>query len=365
MEKYHYDEIKQMFSLETNYQGLGVKKIQVNKKTSKVFREARSSSKESTCYLCRKPCEGFCNSHSIPQFSLINIAENGKVAETLQGELPLSKDDIGVKKAGTFNIICNNCDNTMFSDYETPSVYSELPNNRMLAQIALKNYLQMVSKRRIENKLYEICERDFDNFINFPLEGKTIEELDLQEYERKLQYAVKTLQDDIPNRYHICFHKVLDYVVPYATQTSVCLITDLEDGLINNPYLSLEQYRMEYLQVVVFPLEHTSVVLLFVEDGVNRYRKFIKQLKRLSEEDQLSVINYLVFSYTENVFLNVNTQKKMKGNPAFMEVCRKTSLVECPDPSFDPIDAAMQVFSFSHRITIPNLLDRKFALNKN
>ena len=365
MKKYDDDILKQIFCIDSNYQLSEEQIMQVNKAVSKNFKEARTASKESFCYLCKKTCDGFCNSHSIPQFSLVNIAENGKVADPLQGEHPSSKDDIGLKKAGTFHIICDNCDNTMFSDYETPSAYSAPPNNRMLAQIALKNYLQMVSKRRIESNLYDILERDYDNFESVSSGGSTLEEDDLREYELKLQYAVKTLKENLSNRYHLCYYKVLDYVVPYATQTALCLITDLEDRLVNNPYLSLAEYRMEYLQVAVFPLEHTTVILLFVESGVKRYRNFIRQLNRLNEEDQLSAINYMIFSYTENVFLNVNTHKTTKANPSFMEVCRKISQANCPYPSFDPIDAAMQAFSFSRRKSFPNLLNRKFALAKD
>ena len=128
------------------------------------------------------------------------------------------------------------------------------------------------------------------------------------------------------------------------------------------PYHNLHLKVLEHLQVAVFPLENTSVILLFVEDGVKRYRKFIKQLNKLDEEDQLATINYMIFSYTENVFLNANTHKVAKENPAFMEACRKNPVAECSDLSFDPLPAAMQVFSFSHRKTMPNLLSRDYAL---
>lgn len=362
MGKYEYDKVKHMFSLETDYPNIGHKQIPINKTTSRILKEARAAAKGSTCYLCGKKCESFCNSHSIPQFTLESIAENGKLVETLQGELPLIKNTIGLNKTGTFNLICDDCDNTAFQDYENPYAYSTRPNDIMLAQISLKNCLQMISKRKIEIEFFRIMEERFDNFSNFPSEGTSIEERDLQEYIAKLQYAKKTISKGLSNRYHICFFKVLDYVVPYATQTMICPIVDLEDNLVNNTFNLSDKYRLEHLQVAVFPLENTSVILLFVEDGVKRYRKFIKQLNKLDEEDQLATINYMIFSYTENVFLNANTHKVAKENPAFMEACRKNPVAECPDLSFDPLPAAMQVFSFSHRKTMPNLLSRDYAL---
>ena len=99
-----------MMSLESDYESLGERKISISKFTSRINKKARANAKNSTCYLCGKPCSSFCNSHSVPQFALENIAENGKVAETLQGELPTSGKDTGINQAGTFHIICHNCE---------------------------------------------------------------------------------------------------------------------------------------------------------------------------------------------------------------------------------------------------------------
>ena len=65
----------------------------------------------------------------------------------------------GVKNAGTFQIICENCDNTQFQKYEDPNSYIDPPSDLMLAQIALKNYLHLISKRMIENEVYCILRR--------------------------------------------------------------------------------------------------------------------------------------------------------------------------------------------------------------
>lgn len=44
----------------------------------------------------------------------------------------------GVNKAGTFHLICNDCDSKIFSDYENPDNYSNQPTQKMIAQMALK-----------------------------------------------------------------------------------------------------------------------------------------------------------------------------------------------------------------------------------
>ena len=120
------------------------------------------------------------------------------------------------------------------------------------------------SKRKQEIELYDLLEQRFDNWQS-PGTGKSVEELDLIEYRTSLQYALKTLSEQKNDRYHLCFFRLLDYVVPLATQSSICMVADLEGEMINNIYNFSEQYHMASIHVAVFPLNKTSVVLLFVE----------------------------------------------------------------------------------------------------
>jgi len=362
MKKNPADDFVSMMSLESDFENIGKRKIPINKFASRIFKKAREQAKDATCHLCGKPCTSFCNSHSVPHFTLENIAENGKVEETLQGALPTSPKDTGLNQAGTFHLICHDCDNTVFKDYENPDAYQKPPSDIMLAQIAVKNYLQMISKRKVESKLYDLLEQRFDNYTSFPSEGVTVEEIDMREYQQRLQYAVKSLANKGTDRYYLCFHKILDYVVPYAVQTTIPLIVDLEGNLINNIYNFSEKYRLEYIQVAVFPLKSSSVVIMFVESDTKRYRKFIRQLKKLDDDDQLAAINYLIFSYTENVFLNPSLRKALKKNHDFMKVCQKTTMAHSPFGMANPLEKAMQEYSFDGRHAIPNLLSRQYAL---
>lgn len=356
------DPFTKMMTLETDFSTLGDKKITVNKFASRINRKARERAKEDTCCVCGKICTSFCNSHSIPQFALHRIAENGKVAQVLQGEIPTMGDDTGLNSAGTFRLICRECDSSIFQKYENPNAYSKQPTEQMLAQIAMKNELHMISKRKHEIELYNLMEQRFDNFHSIGT-GKSIEELDLAEYQTSLQYALKTISGNKEDRYHLCFYRLLDYVVPMSTQSSLCLIADFEDGIINNIYNLSEQYHMASIHVAIFPLHKTSVVMLFVESGIKRYRKFIRQLNKLDPEDQLAAINYMVFSYTENTFICPSVYKKVKKNANFMEVCRKTTIAQTSVAFVDPINVAIEDYSFSKRNSIPNLLGQEYAIS--
>lgn len=239
-------------------------KIEINKKVSSLIAEATKNAKLEYCILCSKPCSSFCNSHSIPQFALKRIAEDGKVMLPLQDEI-----------------------------------------------------------------------------LRSSLDGRK------------------------SNRYYLCFYTVLDYVVPYAAQSSITLISDFEDSIVNNIYSQEQKYRIKAIHISVFPLKSTSAILLFIEDGVKRYRKFYRSLRKLPNDDQLAAINYLVFSYTENVFMNPTTHKELRKNDLFMDMCRKSTdfRSHTPFPLDDPLEAAVKEFSLSKRNEIPNLLSREYALN--
>lgn len=350
-----------MLNLETDYSSLGDRKIKINKYVSRIGHKIRDRAKAASCCVCGKECSSFCNSHSIPQFSLRYIAEKGKVAQVLQGDFPLSGDDTGINRAGTFHLICRECDSTLFQEYEDPNAFAQKPTERILAQIALKNVLHMISKRNYEIELYDYMEKRFENYHSLGT-GMSVEELDLIEYRSSLQYAQKTLSKKSEDRYHLCYFRVLDYVVPMATQSALCLVGDLEDSIINNIYNFSEEYHMASLHVAVFPLETSSVILLFVESRNKRYRKFIKQLNKLSPDDQLAAINYMVFSYTENTFLCPSVYNRAKKDANFMEVCRRTTIAQTSVAFGNPLEVAISDFSFSKRGAIPNLLSKEYAL---
>ena len=57
----------------------GTKDIELRKRINKLFSQTRNAAKPNKCVLCGKKQTSFCNSHSVPQFSLRNIADNGKL----------------------------------------------------------------------------------------------------------------------------------------------------------------------------------------------------------------------------------------------------------------------------------------------
>lgn len=338
------------------------RKIQTNKMLTRIIAQARKNAKPDHCYLCKGKCSSFANSHTVPRFTLRSIANHGKLALPLQQEIPTLGKSIGIGNAGTFHLICSNCDNTRFQKYEDPVAYDKAPDNVMLAQIALKNYLRLISKRHEEYQLYELAKKRFDYGQDIAEDKQFWGEMDLREFERGASYAVNAIQKQ-SSGYYLCYHRTLDYVVPIATQAAIAVICDFDEQIINNIYNETPEYKIKYIHISVFPLKEKSVILLFIEDGEKRYRKFYKKLNALPVEDQLAAINYLIFSYTEDVFLHPDILSMVQSNSAFMDVCRKSTDVEAYSVIEDPLPAMVKEFSLSQRTTIPNLLSSEYALD--
>lgn len=53
--------------------------IYIRKILNEYKSKATANAKSDTCYLCQKKSSSFCNSHSVPQFCLKNIAAQGEV----------------------------------------------------------------------------------------------------------------------------------------------------------------------------------------------------------------------------------------------------------------------------------------------
>ena len=359
-------EITEIYSYPAYTEVTKEKMISVNKQMNRINQKSREEAKRGTCYICNKACSSFCRSHSIPEFVLRNIAENSEVSEPRQADNLEPKKNTGLKAAGVFFNICKECDSKYFQDYEDENILKSEPSNEMLTAVALKNFLKMNYERSLEI----IEERVYSALMLNPLivssEGNSPAEYNLKSISEELMYALTSLKSGKPDRYYLYYWKNLDYVVPYAAQYPIAMLQDLQGNVINDFYTGLSSYRLEYLHVAIFPLKESSVILIFSKDGEKRHRRFIRQLKRLDDMDQLSVINFLTFTGSDNVYINLNTYANLVNNPVFMEACRLTYSIRSnvPNPS-NALAVAKQAHSFEKRYALPNLLAPQYALNKD
>ena len=62
--------------------------IELQKEINRNMKDAQRDAKQTKCLICGKLVDGFCNSHSVPEFCLKNISINGEVyySNTLIGK---------------------------------------------------------------------------------------------------------------------------------------------------------------------------------------------------------------------------------------------------------------------------------------
>jgi hypothetical protein len=338
-------------------------KLQRDKALSRNIAEARQRAKRDTCMYCGKRVTSFCNSHSVPRFVLDNIDNSGEVlSHNAILHLPPSalKEAPGLKKAGTFHIICEDCDHVIFRDYEKPDSYSNQASitSEILSQIALKNYLFVIAKRRFEVELRKITQEK----VGFDIYQEEIDvfEMDILNYTNKYRKA-KNAVNKKSDSYFMFYFKLLDYVVPIAYQGIVALSMGLNGQMINDVYNYNPKYCVSDLHICVFPLENQTAIMLFIEDGDKRYRKFYKEFNTLSLEEQLGIINYILFLYTEDYFLSKSLYDELQNES--VRKCSSLSLTAYKDnPSEDITPLLKENFNLSNWRSINNFLSKKYKL---
>lgn len=359
------DILAQMFSL-GGFDDIQIDKketIEHRKRLGKLLEKSRKEAKLMNCYYCGDECSSFCNSHSIPVFLIKNISNDGKVYNNNEIiELPLIDSEIGVNKTGTFQLICRKCDSKIFSDYENPENYKSKPTTKMIAQIAMKNYLKSISKRKLEIPLYDFIKSDLSMPSHTHEARQTNNDLDLNEYINDFKRAKRVVEKGWSDEYYLFYYRKLDYVVPLVFQSNVTLIVDLEGNIVNQVYNTSSSYVLQSLHICVFPLEGSSVLMMFIDSKNKRYRSFYKQFSKLSDEDKLKAINFIIFSLSEDVYISKSIDKIVIKDEKFREVCTKTLDIVSLMPVQAPYELAKKNFDFKQMHEIPNLLSRRYKL---
>lgn len=339
--------------------------IKASKAINNLIKESRAMSKQSNCYYCGEPCDGFCNSHTLPAFCLRNIAQKGKVFYSNSIlDLPSLKDDKGVNESGTFHLICRDCDSKIFQEYENPDNYENIPTVKMLAQIDMKNNLKNISKRLMEIEMYSLMGKQIGMSEQWVDAKNSVSKLDLEEYKDSFSRAKKRDVKPFSGDYYVGFYEKLPYVVPVAFQGTVALIFDLEGNVINNIYNPDPKYKIKNVGICIFPLKESSIVMLFVDKENTRYSKFFRQLKKLDLENQLSVINYIIFSYSEDYFLSPILDKKVLDKLTLLSGKTPEMTGFYPTTTSQQIEGVRKIFDYSERFSTPTLLSHAFALSE-
>lgn len=336
------------------------KLIEVKKRFSKFQSIVNPIEDDKVCELCGSKVTSYCKSHTIPQFILKQVSNNGHLS-TGQSmlDIPILKKSYGVGEALVFKCICDDCDNTKFQSYENPDKYSSKLSDDMIKQIALKNNLRMYDKSiNVYNTFKKIHEEIPTPYINAKI---TVAKLDMQDYHNTIKRHEKTK-----------FYTIDDFILPYmaliAFQGILNMLVDLDGILINDLYNLNPNYRIQGLHVMVFPNNGYTHITLFIRDGDTRYRGFYKKFRRLNLEEKLYALNYMILLYSEDWVLNPSFA--MKINDETIDLIRSTVDPEGQSDNYEDYKkhrrqvmiAAKEKFIIPIKGTLFNFLDENSKL---
>lgn len=339
--------------------------IKLKKQIANISKECRKKAKLDKCVCCNKEVTSFCNSHSIPQFVLKNIDKQGLVyTANYFFELPIVKDTKGINEAGTFHIICNECDSCIFKNYEDEKNLSEIPTNKMMAEIALKNILVTWDKRLFEIQLYDKMKKISSNNDEFLDYKNEINYMDLEEMKWEYKRAKKIIDKNLKSGYKIIFSKKVDYIFPIAFQGHICLYGDLEGNIVNDIYDEDYTSKMQYINICVFPLKSSSVIYMFYHKDDRNYYRFERQFNRLSFDDKLQLISYIIINYSEELYMSKDISKEIASNELIKETAQNTTDLVSFFQEGIYIQQNEKIKELQKYKSFPNILNKKYSINK-
>lgn len=334
--------------------------IAVRKKLSEIEKRAREEAKPECCILCGRKVSSFCNSHSVPRMVLKSITENGMLlhASAVVG-IEFVNNENGINKSGTFHFICDDCDHTVFQDYEDPQNLLQYPSDKMLAEIALKDILLQLSKRAIEKKITDLIQNEFHFFEN-PEALKEIENLDVRDYSDDLELLKAIILNNEENVFNVLFWKKLPYKVPLVLQTAIALEEDMNGNQINDVFDMDEKARISNMHLCVFPIDGETVILAFNHKRDKKYRGLQKQFVNTPDQKCIEYLNWLIFKYTENYYLSKTIKNVIETDPKLRELSQERS--GYPNMGYVDTLTMLQGYKTVKQEEIPNFLDTKYAI---
>lgn len=104
------------------------------------------------------------------------------------------------------------------------------------------------------------------------------------------------------------------------------------------------------------------MIILFFKQGEKRYNKFLRQFRDMTHEQKLQALVYLLFAYSEDIFLYRGLDKNVFNNEELINIAQQTPLAILGNFNEKPLAASKESFSYKEMNSIPNLLSDKYKV---
>lgn len=323
----------------------------------KVLSAATKERHAEKCLICGRSDVPFCNSHSVPRCYLKHITLNGKVYYStvitdIFPDLQIFDVEDGINRSGTFRQVCRKCDGLYFTEYEDPQKIIRLPNNKMLTEIELKCELHYIEKKCKEFGVNRLM-GDF-------APGGKYYNIDLMEAQARAKKLIKRIGKKNYIDYNLFFWEKLDYVVPLACQILITLTYDRYGNIVNRVFDNDSRHRMEHFVVCVFPLEDSTIVMMFDDKANKVNRGFINNFIKETVEEKLKILSYLIVRFSEDYVLSPLIDKTLLENPNVKYAAQSLDLVLADSPQ-KLKESGLRGFWDGFE-EFPNFFDIKYAI---
>ena len=206
------------------------------------------------------------------------------------------------------------------------------PSDKMLSQIALKNFLLELVRRREEKYYFEKSMSDNTIkkalYLRIPeISNKTLEntsqkikdlhnsfDYDIEDFQNEILLHKTAIENNLKGAYQIIFHEVLPYKTPIAFQGSLTLIRDMYEYPVNDTSNHSKNNRIQKLHLAILPLKEKTMVLAFYHKRDRKYKSLKSQFNSSDRLKKLDFLNYLIFAYTENYYFSPTIKEKIRTN---------------------------------------------------
>lgn len=343
-------------------------RIEMNKKIGKYRHYGELKAKPDACVLCGADDRSFCNSHTIPQFCLREIAVDGKL-RTLNAaiEIDLLRKVEGINNAGTFKMICRECDNNFFSVYENPdnfNAHSALGND-LLGKIAVKTVLLEQYKARMQVALLSAAYEELGMGVQMS-NSLDVRSQDQVDFKRQLESSLQCAQNK-GDGYRVLLDIGLKYTTPLAFQGQISLAADFEGNVVNDVLNFADEYHIEPIYVCIFPFRQSSRVLVFCRNAAYaRYAKVHRRFRTLSQGDALQAILKMIIAYSEEVYFSPLLPESIFADNAFAGLSRLSNMRLGPEEEISTRQRKRLCaeYALDFMPSLPKLLHRDFSMQK-
>lgn len=321
------------------------KNIEIRKKVSQLKTYRPKSCKNCHAKFFGSNPKKICNSHSIPRFILRGVGVNLNNINAFV-HIPWESSKTGVNSAGTFSLLCTDCDGKLFKEYENPSLYNEnflkeCDRQQVMNEIAMKNYLfnmyfHLNEKSKYESMLSKL-ERDNDTGKGSIVYGIKREEAEIidakSSFARTKKYSLST-QDNI---YNILYFHVFDYEFSIAFQDKVTIGFDCWGNRIND--LEDWEKRTTDFQLIVFPFDGKTFVLAFAEEPNEQLLRMAKSLQKLANQRlAVKALISMAISSSKNFYISPNVSESIFRNNYLRELSGDIGLIKTDCFGNEPVD---------------------------